>query len=278
MVAGAGDQVVGAGMTTGSDEPDVVMADAAAQAVVDGKGPLVSVIEKDTGKELLTPGAVMTEYHADGRVTSTEVPLPAPVAAQAAVMAGAAATGAPPVQEVPTTYTPNSMDGAAMAGCMEAVWKILYHHTYTKCGWQPNPQTNRFMFTNAAAVLEGVNIQHILTAFGADNFIMEYDTLDAEGKYSAELCQGMIRGRTTSKQGLPSYTLYLNIGGQRVKRSFIPQNPEKRDAQNAYTKSAELAGAGNMIVWVFKDEVPDAAPFNEKCAATIKNNVYEIMS
>ena len=209
---------------------------------------------------------------------NTEVPLPAPVAEQVAATTAAAATAVPPVKETPTTYTPNSMEPAAMAGCMEAVWKTLYHHMFTKCGWQQNPQTGRFMFTNAAAVLEGVNIQHILAQFGADNFIMEYDTLDAEGKYAAEMCQGMIRGRTTSKQGLPSYTIYLNIGGQRIKRSFIPQNPEKRNAQNAYTPSADQAGQGHMIVWIFKGEVADDAPFNEKCAATVKDNVYEIMS
>jgi hypothetical protein len=126
-------------------------------------------------------------------------------------------------------------------------------------------------------VLEGVNIQSVLTQYGADNFIMEYDTLDAEGKYAAEMCQGMIRGRTTSKQGLPSYSLYLNVNGQRIKRSFIPQNPEKM-TNNAYTKSADEAAGGHMIVWVFKDEVADGAPFSEKCAVTIKDNVYEIMS
>jgi len=32
-----------------------------------------------------------------------------------------------------------------------------------------------------------------------------------------------------------------------------------------------------MIVWVFKDEVADSASFKEKCAITIKDNVYEVM-
>lgn len=252
MVANAAGAFVGAGVSLENGEPDIVM-------------PVAEVVQTDAAAQAV--------------VDAVEVPLPAPVVAEQAANVAAAATGVPPVLPTEPTYSQvNNMDGAQMAGCMEAVWKILYHHTYTKCGWQPNPTTGRFFFSNAAAVLEGVNIQHILTQFGAENFIMEYDTLDAEGKYAAEMCQGMIRGRTTSKQGLPSYSLYLNIGGARIKRTFIPQNPEKRNAQNAYTNSAENAAQGHMIVWVFKDEVADAAPFNEKCAATIKDNVYEIMS
>ena len=90
------------------------------------------------------------------------------------------------------------------------------------------------------------------------------------------MCQGMIRGRTTSKQGLPSYAIYLNIGGRRVKRSFLPQNPEKRNAQNAYTNAANDAGGGHMIAWVFKDEVADGAPFTEKCAVKMYDNQYEV--
>jgi hypothetical protein len=205
------------------------------------------------------------------------VPLPPTVAAQQQVLVAGAATAVPPAQPTPTTYTPNSLAPETMAAVMKSVWQTLYHHVFTKCGWQQNPQTGRFMFTNATAILEGVNIQHILTQFGADNFIMEYDTMSAEGQFAPEMCQGMIRGRTTSQAGLPSYSLYLNINGQRIKRTFMPQNPEKRNASNAYTKSADEAGSGHMIVWVFKDEAADNAPFKEKVAVTIKDNVYEVM-
>lgn len=285
MTANATGTFVGAGANLENGEPDIVMADgvdAAGGPTIDmvAKSTIVDTVMAAAAVPIEADGAAMAEaaeMEAQAIVDAVEVPLPAPVAAQQAALVGAAATGAPPVVETPTTYTPNGMDSAAMSGCMSAVWKILYHHMFTKCGWQQNPQTGRFMFTNAAAILEGVNIQHILAHFGADNFIMEYDTLDAEGKYAAEQCQGMIRGRTTSKQGLPSYTLYLNIGGQRIKRSFIPQNPEKKDASNAYTKSADEAGAGgHMIVWVFKDEVPDSAPFKEKCAVKMYDNNYEV--
>ena len=203
------------------------------------------------------------------------VPLPEPIAQQQAAVAAAATTAVPPTQPAATTYTPNNLPPEVMAQTMRSVYLSLYAHLFTKCGWRQNPQTGRFFFANPGAVLEGVNIQHILTQMGAANFIMEYDTLNAAGQFAAETCQGMIRGYLTSKQGLPAYSIYLNIGGRRIKRSFLPQNPEKRNAQSAYTKSADEAGQGHVIAWVFKDEAADNAPFKEKCAVKIYDNIYE---
>ncbi len=224
------------------------------------------------------PGDIQVPLmNAAGVNAAIEVPLPAPVAAQAAALAGAAATAVPPTQPLATTYTPHNLTPEIQAATIKAVWQTLYHHMFIKCGWQQNPQTGRFFFANAAGILEGVNIQHIIKQFGADNFIMEYDTVSAEGQYAAEMCQGMIRGRTTSQAGLPSYSLYLNINGHRIKRTFMPQNPEKI-VNNAYTKSADEAAGGHMIAWVFKDEIADTAPFTEKCSISIKDNVYTVMS
>lgn len=204
------------------------------------------------------------------------VPLPQPVAEQQAQFATAAATATPQARTLPTTYTPNTVAPEVMATTMKAVWQTLYHHLFTKCGWMPNPQTGRYFFANPGAVIEGANIQHIIAQMGAENFIMEYDTLNAQGQPTAEKCQGMIRGYLTSKQGLPAYAVYLNVNGQRIRRSFLPQNAEKRNAQNAYTNAAEEAGGGgHMIAWVFKDEVANAAPFKQKCAAKIYDNIYE---
>ena len=273
MVANAAGMFVGAGE---EGEPDIRMADG-----IDSEGqPTIDMIATQAGlvdKSTIVDSVMAAQAVVDAD-PSMEVPLPAPVAAVQAATTAAAATATPPVKETPTTYAPHNLSPEIQAATMKAIWQVLYHHIFTKCGWQQNPQTGRFMFTNAAAVLEGVNVQNIIAQLGADNFIMEYDTLSAEGQYTGEMFQGMIRGRTTSKQGLPSYALYLNINGQRTKRTFMPQNPEKRNAQNAYTNSADLAGAGHMIAWVFKDEVPDAAPFAQKCSVTIKDNVYEVMS
>ena len=249
---------VGAGTTVSDEGPEVVMADG---------------LDADGG-----PTIVMETVAAVAGMAG-EVPLPAPVAAQSAVLTAAAATAVPAPAALPTTYEPNQVDQGMMPQIMENIWKTLYHHTFTKCGWQPNPQTGRFFFANPAAVLEGVSIQHIIDHYGAQNFVMEYDTLNAQGQFAPEMCQGLIRGYTTSKQGLPAYAIYLNINGQRIRRSFLPQNPEKRNAQNAYSNPAEEAGGqGHMIAWVYKDEVADSAPFKEKCAVKIRDNAYEVIS
>ena len=214
-----------------------------------------------------------------GGVVAQEVPLPAPVAQEQAAVAAAAATGVPTPAAPATTYQPSTVDPNMMPAIMESVWKTLYHHVFTKCGWSQNPQTGKFFFANAAAVLEGVSIQHIIDHFGAKDFIMEYDTINAQGQGPLpEQCQGMIRGHLSSKQGLPCYAVYLNIGGRRIKRVFTPQNPEKMGANNAYTKTAIEAQQGHMVAWVWKDEAADNAPFNEKCAAKIVDNVYEVIA
>jgi hypothetical protein len=208
-----------------------------------------------------------------------EVPLPAPVAEAQAQVVNAAATAVPPATQTPTSYAPCNMDLSMAPAVLEAVWKRLYHHVFTKCGWMQNPQTGRFYFANAAAVLEGVNIQDIITHFGADGFIMEYDTINAQGQGPLpEQCQGMIRGHLSTKQGLPVYHVYININGRRIKRVFTPQNPEKMGANNAYSKTAVESQQGHMIAWVWKDEAADNAPFNEKCAVKIVDNVYEVIS
>lgn len=249
---------VGAGTTVGNEGPDVIMAE-----------------EGDATTSMVAAAA---QVMAGGEALVAEVPLPTAVAAEQATMTAAAATAVPPATATPTTYTPCALDQSLWPQVMENVWKTLYHHVFTKCGWSQNPQTGRFFFANPAAVLEGVNIQHIIQQFGADGFIMEYDTMNAQGQYAAEGCQGMIRGYLTSKQGLPAYAIYLNINGMRIKRSFLPQNPEKMNAQNAYTNAATEAQQGHMVAWVFKDEVADAAPFKEKCAVKIRDNAYEVIS
>ena len=283
MVAAANGQFVGAGEV--ATEQDIVLADNAGVVQNIDETALANAAKQDKFIQTLmdapNPQPITPAVVAGTEVV--EVPLPAPVAAAQAVFAAAAATAAPPEVKTELPYTPHNLTGEVQAAVMEQVWKTLYHHVFTKCSWEQNPQTGRFAFMKAGAVLEGVNIQHILTQYGADNFIMEYDTLNANGQgghsFAAEACQGMIRGRLTTG-GLPSYQIYLNIGGQRVRRLFVPQNPEKRGANNAYSPTAELAGVGNQIAWVFRGEAPDGASFKEKCAVKLTNTaaglVYEV--
>ena len=294
MVAAANGQFVGAGEAL--TEPEIIVADNAGVVQnIDTTDEAIQALMDAPNPQPITPAVVagtntveaqaraMASPDTTGSGPDVEVPLPAPVAEQQAAFAAAAATAVPPEAKTELPYTPHNLTNEAQAAVMEQVWKTLYHHIFTKCEWQQNPQTGRFAFMKSGNVLEGVNIQHILTQFGADNFIMEYDTLNANGQgghsYAAEACQGMIRGRLTTG-GLPSYQIYLNIGGQRIRRLFVPQNPEKRGANNAYSPTAEQAAVGNQIAWVFRGEAQDGAPFKEKCAVKITNTaagiVYEV--
>lgn len=203
------------------------------------------------------------------------VPLPTTVAAEQAVVANAAIPPTPAA--LPQTYEPNNVDMNIMPALMQSIWQRLYHHVFTKCGWAQNPQTGRFMFTNAVSVLEQVNIQDIIDHFGAANFVKEYDTVNAQGQDCGEEFSGYIRGHLSQKAKLPMYSIYLNINGQRVKRVLVPQNPDKMNAQNAYSVTAAEAGQGHMIAWVGKD-APMGASFKEKYAAKIKDNNYEIIA
>jgi hypothetical protein len=273
---------VGAGTTVGDEGPDVVMADG-----VDAAGaPTIVMAAEPTAMEALAaanptlPAADTVAAQATAVAAPdtgiTEVPLPTTVVA-------AQAANTPPAQATPaTTYEqhPCTLDLAIAPQVMESLWKTLYHHIFTKCGWQQDPTTGKFFFSNAAGVLEFVSIQHIIDSHGAQNFVMECDGQSAVGaSHEGINCTtGMVKGFVSSDKGLPCYNIYLNINGQRIKRSFIPQNPEKMNASNAYSPPALEAQQGHMIAWIMKGEVADGADFKVKCAVKMRDNAYEVIS
>lgn len=239
------------------------------------------ISQNDSGYEEVYesgPGTNMSETKEVTDEFGDSVPLPEAVVQQQAQHASAAATGIPEVSEKPRTYTPNELSSETMKSFVEAMWKRLYHHVFTKCGWMQNPTTGRFYFSNAGAIAEGVDISDLVEYYGAENFIKEYDTVNATGQYAAEEFKGVVRGRPTSAQGLPSYDIYINVDGHRFRRRFVAGNPEKKSTQNAYTKMADYTANGNMVVFVYKSEMDhvQGATFQQKCACKIDNNKYEV--
>ncbi len=129
----------------------------------------------------------------------------------------------------------------------EEVIRTLFHHVMTKCGF--NSQGG---YNNPTAVLDPVNIQEIKNA---SELFSHMDTIDINGIYSPnQPCNGFIKG-LISKQKLPMYRLYMNIGGQLLKRTLIPQNPNKLDGNNALTKWAKKARSGHRIMMLLEDEI-----------------------
>jgi len=192
----------------------------------------------------------------------------------------------PETVPVPKTYQEEcSLSPEMMATFMEKVYLRMYAHIFTKCGWQQNAQTGRFMFMGPANIAGQVDISDLITYYGAENFVMEYDTHDANGVNGhSEKCQGYIRGHLSRPgsnlnvpdgaipEGLPMYTIYLNINGHRIKRSLVPQNPEKKDSSGAYKTTANDAAAGNVMAWVLRGDDP-----GKKFMFKIRNNVMEAL-
>jgi hypothetical protein len=162
--------------------------------------------------------------------------------------------------------------------CMKTVYQLLYHHIFTKCGWEQNQQTGKHYFKTAANVLQAVDVRQVIKHYGCEGLIQNYQTVDANGVKGPEDFGGVIRGFVSSKQGLPMYVLTINMGGHGYERAFVPQNPEKLNAQNAYGPNALEAQQGNHIAYVYKGEVPKHADFKVKCSVLIKNNDYQVMS
>jgi hypothetical protein len=207
------------------------------------------------------------------------VPLQPHIEAQNAQFAAAMATANPTPQPTPTTYAPNNLAPEIIQETIKQVYLRLYHAIFTKCGWTQNPQTGRFFFSNPGAVLNGVDISDIIRYFGAANLVMEYNTLNAQGigPVAESAANGMVRGTIFKNSGLPGFELFLNINGRRIKRVFVPQNPEKRNAQNAYSNTAVEAQSGHYLAWIIDGDAAQNADFKAKFKVKIRDNNYEVL-
>ena len=108
----------------------------------------------------------------------------------------------------------------------------MYTHIFTKCGFMPGQDLG---FTNVSAIFEPIRISHIANI---DKILVAIDTMHPAGQFlkhvdvwhpvDGEIRQaGSITGLAHKDGHLPAYRIYLNINGQEVERSFLPQNPTK---------------------------------------------------
>jgi len=168
--------------------------------------------------------------------------------AQVAQTAGYQAAAAGPYKKKEQKmFAPNNYSDEQIQAFMGSVYKRLHANIFNKCGRQPDGT-----FTNAAAILEGVRIDDLETSMGVRGIVAEYDTFDANGKWSpGEKCNGYIRGQIFSKSKLPGYVLYLNLRGFGAKRVLSPQNP------NTASTTAAKARAGVAITFVINGDKAD---------------------
>jgi len=145
------------------------------------------------------------------------------------------------VQSVPSNQV-GQVHSDNIRAIAEIVLRRLFHHIYSKCGWD-----GKGKFSNPGAVLEAVGIDDIP---GATSLFKKMDTTDNMGVYKSQADVGAFITGLVSKQGLPMYRIFLNNNGTLVRRTFIPQNPEKT------SKWGGMARDGWRIVMLLGESMP----------------------
>ena len=158
-----------------------------------------------------------------------------------------------PMPPPPPATPPHSGNEAVKAAAIREIMMRIHHHLYTKCGFAPGPTAEHRPFTNAGMVTEPIYIGDIP---GHRDVVLGYDTVNGWGQMVVFngagkqeilglLSKGLISGTVSKVQGLPMYTLYVNIGGLQCKRSLLPANPNKRTPDgSAWSKFAQEARMG----------------------------------
>jgi len=266
---------------TGQEGTELLFEDGEAVACSDIDDPELAVMDMVSAGVIAPPPAPPTG--AVQYASADEAQLPAGVVSAQATMAAAAAPRAATKVE-PKIFPRHNHKPEQIAAFLKEVWMRLYAHTFNKCGWTGQVGANNFMFTNAAAITEHVNIADLILKYNMPDVVMEYNTHDAQGKKlwgnRAEKCAGTIRGEVFSKSQLPGYTLYLNFWGRCAKRVFAPQNI------TTTSRTAMQARNGRCIGWIINgDYDEELAAYNaggmqgtppKKWIVEINNNDYSV--
>lgn len=164
-----------------------------------------------------------------------------------------------PVVAAPVMPITGGMPVQDMAKTIETVMRTLFWHVVSKGEF-----THEGGYNNPGVVLTPVGISHIP---GALNIFTNMDTLDAQGKYAKNQPTNMgIKGMLT-KEGLPKYTLFLNINGQLHRRSLVAQNPNAVDNSGQLKTWAKEARQGSKIMYILGDDKNPGVRASIKLAA-----------
>jgi len=178
----------------------------------------------------------------------------------------------PQYQQAPmATNLPNyNLSAEQIRECVGQIFMRCYDHIFAKCGFQPgqNPQFAPELRNAVAEPLSVIGIPCV------EQILVAMDCTDQMGRYAkhAPAVNGMIRGKVTKTNALPSYTLYLNFNGYEVKRLIVPQNMWKVSRQGGYSGPAQRAQQGAAITWLIDGD--DSTP-GKKWKAKIENGNLE---
>ncbi len=202
--------------------------------------------------------------------TGTQLPASTTQVQQAA--ASAAGTGFNNRQALRTGLPNHNFTAEQMREMCEQVFIRCVNHIFAKCGWTPggNPP---FVPELRGAIMEPLSMAGIP---GIENFLIGMDIVDpATGTYvinsPTTAHAGMVKGKVTQKQHLPSYTLYFNYNGMEIKRFIAPQNQWKINASGHYSAPAQAAQQGAQIAWIMDGDDNST----NKWRAKVENGVVQ---
>jgi hypothetical protein len=140
------------------------------------------------------------------------------------------------------------------------IYDLLCHNIYKVCGWQKvadpgaaNSPVDFCTLTKAEAVVQPISVNEILAQVpGSEKILLTMDTLNAEHRWAPDtpIQNGMIKGQVFKTSGLPGYTLTFNVSGTKIKRTIVPQNPNKKYDDGNLKGTAISARQGSAVCWI----------------------------
>jgi hypothetical protein len=148
--------------------------------------------------------------------------------------------------ELPAQVDGEFMTASKILEVAEKVFRTLFWHVQTKCEF-----TTDGGYNNSAAVLEPVRIDHIEGALKLFTHMCTYDQVGKVYENNQPTTHG-IRGILT-KEGLPSYKLFMRMNGTLHYRTLLPVN-NNRVKDGAYTKWAQEARNGVRRMFICEED------------------------
>jgi len=189
------------------------------------------------------PGNVMTA----GPGASWTNPVAAFMAGGAQPVTVAPGTGRTFAHEAPQQIAPHGLSVEEQKLVMKTVNMRLFTHIFTKCGFNPMAPSS---FENAGAVFEPVPIGDIPNV---NKIIVAMDITNPDGSAAKKVpVTTFLKGVVFSKTGLPGYWMWINVNGWLLKRTFVPQNPNK-EKNGVLTAGAQAVRRGEAWAWMIAD-------------------------
>ena len=158
----------------------------------------------------------------------------------------------------------------------------MYDFMFGYCGFAPNPNANPAEpwvgFTNPNAVYQYCPVHDIPFAKELLHSVRTHDEQSGQeievdiwnpaiAGWPAGHIRGLVwtKGAFTAQASLPGYVINFNLDGVKARRSFLPQNPNKRYDDGNLKKWAQQARGGTMRAMLLDDK----RPANDKMVITV---------